>query len=75
MERKINVWLLENIKPKWTIESRVTQAAFSVLNIFLKFFFIKWGNVFKSHIEMGDGNDNIYSVHKNKLINCPQLLS
>ena len=27
MERKTNVWVLENIKPEWTLESRVEQAA------------------------------------------------
>ncbi len=27
MERNTKVWLLENIKPEWTLESRVTQAA------------------------------------------------
>ena len=27
MERKTNVWTLENIKPEWTLESRVAQAA------------------------------------------------
>ena len=27
MERKTNVWVLENIKPEWTRESRVAQAA------------------------------------------------
>ena len=27
MERKTNVWELENIKPEWTLESRVAQAA------------------------------------------------
>ena len=29
MERKTNVdlWVLENIKPEWTLESRVAQAA------------------------------------------------
>ena len=26
MERKTNVWVLENIKPEWTLESRVAQA-------------------------------------------------
>ena len=26
MERKTNVWLLENVKPKWTLESRVIKA-------------------------------------------------
>ena len=27
MERKTNVWVLENVKPKWTLESRVIKAA------------------------------------------------
>ena len=27
MERKTNVWVLENMKPEWTLESRVAQAA------------------------------------------------
>ena len=26
VERKTNVWMLENIKPEWTLESRVAQA-------------------------------------------------
>ena len=26
MERKTNVWVLENINPEWTLESRVAQA-------------------------------------------------
>ena len=25
MERKTNVWVLENIEPEWTLESRVAQ--------------------------------------------------
>ena len=29
MERKTNVWALENVKPKWTLESRVIKAALS----------------------------------------------
>ncbi|KAI0221995.1 hypothetical protein LSAT2_026737 [Lamellibrachia satsuma] len=29
MERKTNVWVLENVKPKWTLESRVIKAALS----------------------------------------------
>ena len=28
MERKTNVRVLENIKPEWTLESRLAQAAF-----------------------------------------------
>ena len=27
MERKTNMWIIENIKPEWTLESRVTKAA------------------------------------------------
>ena len=27
MERKTNVWVLENTKPEWTLESRVAQAS------------------------------------------------
>ena len=26
MEKKTNIWIIENIKPEWTLESRVTQA-------------------------------------------------
>ena len=26
MERKTNIWIIENIKPEWTLESRVTKA-------------------------------------------------
>ena len=29
MERKTNVWVLENVKPKWTLESRVIKGALS----------------------------------------------
>ena len=29
MERKTNIWIIENIKPEWTLESRVTKAALS----------------------------------------------
>ena len=28
-ERKTNIWIIENIKPEWTLESRVTKAAVS----------------------------------------------
>ena len=28
-ERKINKWIIENIKPEWTLESRVTKATLS----------------------------------------------
>ena len=31
MERKTNGWVLENIKPEWTLESRVRQAALRYL--------------------------------------------
>ena len=27
MERKRNTWIIENIKPEWTLESRVPKAA------------------------------------------------
>ena len=27
MERKTHIWIIENIKPEWTLESRVTKAA------------------------------------------------
>ena len=27
MERNTNVWVLDNIKPEWTLESRVMHAA------------------------------------------------
>ena len=27
MERKANIWIIENIKPEWTLESRVPKAA------------------------------------------------
>ena len=27
MERKTNIWIIENIKPEWTLESRVPTAA------------------------------------------------
>ncbi len=26
MERKTNIWIIENIKPEWTLESRVPKA-------------------------------------------------
>ena len=29
MERKTNIWIIENTKPEWTLESRVTKAAVS----------------------------------------------
>ena len=29
MERKTNVWIIENIRPEWTLESRVPKAALS----------------------------------------------
>ena len=29
MERKTNISIIENIKPEWTLESRVTKAALS----------------------------------------------
>ena len=29
MERKTNMWIIENIKPEWTLESRVPKAALS----------------------------------------------
>ena len=29
MERKTNIWIIENIKSEWTLESRVTKAALS----------------------------------------------
>ena len=29
MESKANIWIIENIKPEWTQESRVTKAALS----------------------------------------------
>ena len=29
MERKTNIWIIENIKPEWTLESRVPKAALS----------------------------------------------
>ena len=29
MERKTNIWIIENIKPEWTLESRVSKAALS----------------------------------------------
>ena len=29
MERKSNIWIIENIKPEWTLESRVPKAALS----------------------------------------------
>ena len=29
MERKTNIWIIETIKPEWTLESRVTKAALS----------------------------------------------
>ena len=29
MERKTNIWIIENIKPEWTPESRVPKAALS----------------------------------------------
>ena len=29
MDRKANIWIIENIKPEWTLESRVTKAAVS----------------------------------------------
>ena len=29
MERKTNIWITENIKPEWTLESRVPKAALS----------------------------------------------
>ena len=29
MERKTNVWIIENIKPEWTLVSRVPKAALS----------------------------------------------
>ncbi len=27
VERKTNIWIIENIKPEWTLESRVPMAA------------------------------------------------
>ena len=30
MERKTNIWIIENIKPEWTLESRVPKAALIV---------------------------------------------
>ena len=29
IERKTNIWIIENIKPEWTLESRVPKAALS----------------------------------------------
>ena len=29
MERKTNIWIIENIKPEWTLKSRVPMAALS----------------------------------------------
>ena len=29
MEKKTNIWIIENIKPDWTLESRVPKAALS----------------------------------------------
>ena len=29
MERKSNIWIIENTKPEWTLESRVPKAALS----------------------------------------------
>ena len=29
MERNTNIWIIENTKPEWTLESRVTKAALS----------------------------------------------
>ena len=29
MERKTNIWIIENIKPEWTLESREPKAALS----------------------------------------------
>ena len=29
MERETNIWIIENIKPEWTLESRVPKAALS----------------------------------------------
>ena len=29
MEGKTNIWIIENIKPEWTLESRVPKAALS----------------------------------------------
>ena len=29
MERKTNIWITENIKPEWTLESKVPKAALS----------------------------------------------
>ena len=29
MERNTNIWIIENIKPEWTLESRVPRAALS----------------------------------------------
>ena len=29
MERNTNIWIIENIKPEWTLESRATKAALS----------------------------------------------
>ena len=29
MDRKTNIWIIENIKPEWTLETRVTKAALS----------------------------------------------
>ena len=30
MERKTNIWIIENIKPEWTLESRVPKAALTI---------------------------------------------
>ena len=29
MERNTNIWIIENIKPEWTLDSKVTEAALS----------------------------------------------
>ena len=37
MDRKINVWVFENIKVEWTVDSMVTQAELSYFDIFFRY--------------------------------------
>ena len=36
MERKTHIWIIENIKPEWTLESRVPKAALSYFGYVLR---------------------------------------
>ncbi len=41
MERKTNIWIIENIKPEWTLEYRVSKATLGTCSTGIKRFFTK----------------------------------